>query len=111
MPQDILGSKMKTFPQAPGARERATGYGQNGFSGASSLLPGEKVDRSPIMQGIAQPDPDLKSVQSWQTRTISAKPIKATPTMKRQQGALGTLPNTTSRGTVVKPAPRGDFKR
>jgi hypothetical protein len=75
--QDILGSKMPTFPKAPGARQNAQGYGANGFSGASSLLPHEKVDRAAVMTGIVQPDPDAKSLLNFQTRTVSAKPLKA----------------------------------
>jgi hypothetical protein len=105
MGQDVVGSKMKTFPSAPGARERASGYGQGGFAGASSLLPGEKVDRSPIMQGIAEPNPDAKSADGWQTRAVNAKAIKPAFGMK-SPSAAAKVPRATTRADktgVVRP--------
>jgi hypothetical protein len=106
MAQDIVGSKIKTFPSAPGVRERQSGYGQNGFAGASSLLPGEKVDRSPIMQGIAEPDPDAKAADGWQTRTVSAAPLKPAFAQKSPNKSPAKVPAANKRADkagVVRP--------
>ncbi len=60
--QDILGSKLPA----------KNGYGQNGFSGASSDLPGKRTKRS-ASAGVAPPDPKPSDIKSdWQTRPVSA---------------------------------------
>jgi hypothetical protein len=63
MTEEIVGSKMKPN----------NGYGANGFTGAASLLPGEKVKRNSIAQGIVAADPVTAGAGDWQTRPVSTE--------------------------------------
>jgi hypothetical protein len=71
--QDILGSKLPAD----------NAYGQNGFSGASSDLPGE---RTTISKKFAPPDPKQSDIKSdWQTRAVSAEQkVPTKPGMRRR---------------------------
>lgn len=57
------------------SREKAkNGYGQNGYQGASSDLPGQHTTSGFLPQGSVPKD-------DWQTRKVDASPIPAHPGM------------------------------
>jgi hypothetical protein len=109
MATDIVGSRMRSDAF----------YGQNGSAQPSSIRPGDPaIKRSQVAEsilaannarGMTKPDaPD------WQTRKISAAPIKASPTMRSRSGEGGKIPTSLNRGVVapsVKPAKAGAMKR
>lgn len=112
MPQDILGSKIPTFAsdQVPSSTR---GYGQNG----SAVSPSQPLNKTrAISKNFSDISPPAVSAApgSWQTRTISAKALKASPGMRDPNASPAKVPNALNRGTVapsVKPAPRGNAKR
>ena len=65
MATDVVGSKMKAD----------NGYGQNGYSGASSDLPGQKTT-SGVLPQVAVP------ADNWQTRNVGTKNVPSTFGMK-----------------------------
>jgi hypothetical protein len=54
MAEDIVGSKMPTFA-SDALKPSKAGYGQNGYQGASSDLPGENTTAG-FLPGISQAD-------------------------------------------------------
>ena len=71
-----------TFIQS---REPANnGYGQNGFQGPSSDLPGKKTTSGFLPQST-------KPADDWQTRAVDASPIAAHPGMSPRKDG-GTVP-------------------
>jgi hypothetical protein len=137
MAQDIVGSKMPTFPsQAKKPRgpqkfyrgsviqERAdaqpdTGYGENGYTGSSSVMGVGKVASNLSDIDIAAPkgDPVLAAViaggaasadTNWQTRDLSkdknAGGRPAAHGMKRQQGDIGSLPKVANANASLGPS-------
>lgn len=69
MSNEIVGSKSPTFPSEQRPSKR--GYGQNGFTGASSDLPGEHTCSDFL------PRCDLGAAVNSQMRTVSDKQIPA----------------------------------
>lgn len=69
MAQDIVGSKMPSLA-SEALKPSKAGYGQNGFAGASSDMPGEST-RSGFLPGVDLPKAmaDMKAVE---TRKVSA---------------------------------------
>jgi hypothetical protein len=68
MAQDFVGSHEKTFTKVPGAKENASGYGQNGSNVPSSIGPG--ASKSPIA-GVSPPQakvPSLAHADSLEAR-------------------------------------------
>ena len=91
------------------------GYGQNGYNGPSSLTPAQARKVSKTYASLAS-DSTNATAAPWadQTRTISAKPIKTTPTMRSRNGEGGKIPTSLNRGSVkpsVKPARKGNMAR
>jgi hypothetical protein len=129
MAENIIGSKMPTFPSQAVKKPRApqkfyrgsviqeradaqpdTGYGENGFTGSSSVMSTGKVASQLSDIDIAPPkgDPTLAAVvaggaasadTNWQTRDLSkdktAGGRPAAHGMVRQQGDIGSLPKVT----------------
>jgi hypothetical protein len=67
-----------------GSREPArNNYGQNGDPSPSSVLPGKKAP--PISGDVAPPDASA-APGDWQTRKVSAEPIKPAHGMRSRKG-------------------------
>ena len=81
MATDVVGSKMKAD----------NGYGQNGYSGASSDLPGQRTTSGFLPQGAVPTDP-------WQTRQVDTKNVPTTFGMK------GAAPGPKIGPAPVRPA-------
>lgn len=89
------------------SREKAkNGYGQNGYQGASSDLPGQatRMDRDFGLAADPSADPG-----KWQTRDVSAEPIKAACGMKVRDDKM-TFPDANVRRATKQAAP-GTFQR
>lgn len=102
MPTDIVGSKEPEF--ASQAKPDKRGYGENGFHGQSSDLPGEHTTSGFLPQTVIPPR-DAAGTPNWQTRNISAagypphagmKPGQSRPTSGEK------VPTTTYRGNVAR---------
>jgi len=61
MTQDVVGSKLSPFA-SDGLKEDKRGYGQNGYGGASSDLPGQKTTSGFL------PQTDLPTAQAARKR-------------------------------------------
>jgi hypothetical protein len=88
--------------------------GMNGDPEASSLLPGQQVRRGTVAKKIMAGTQVNVPGSNAQTRTVSAKPIKVSPTMHSPNKSTDKVPTSLNRGTVapsVKPAKAGSFKR
>lgn len=121
MATDIVGSKQPTFPSD--AKPSNAGYGQNGFQGPSSDLPGQHTTSGflPVDAGLAGIIGDEKADMNdsyragrgdWQTRTISAAPIAPHPGMKSPNKATDKMNSTDNlRRATTRPASRTDFQR
>jgi hypothetical protein len=72
--QYIKGSQNADPDEA--SEGKANLYGQNGYTGASSDLPGQRTSTGFLPQ-CAAPKGD-----NWQTRKVSAEPLKAAHGMK-----------------------------
>lgn len=70
------------------------GYGQNGYSGPSSDLPGQHTS-SNLLPKCDLPK-DWMNDKGWQTRTVEAKPYATHPGMAARKGD-GQIPTTNSR--------------
>lgn len=68
MASDIVGSNSPQFA-SDALKARKRGYGQNGYGGASSDMPGERTTSGFL------PDCKLASAVNSQMRTVSAKPF------------------------------------
>jgi hypothetical protein len=80
-----MGTPLKDGDQFIGSREQArNGYGQNGYQGASSDLPGQKTT-SGVLPKAKLPD------DNGQTRKVVASPIAAHPGMSGPK-ASSTVP-------------------
>jgi hypothetical protein len=91
-----------------GSREKArNGYGQNGYQGPSSDLPGQstRADRD-----FGLPTDPSTETGDWQTRRVSAEPYKTTPTMRSRSGEGGKIPDANVRRATKQAAP-GSFQR
>jgi hypothetical protein len=109
-----MGTLLKQGDQFIGSHIKAEAFtGQNGGLNPSVIKIGEELPRSTVAKsimaannakGMTRPDqPD------WQTRKISAAPIKASPTMKNPNASPAKIPDALNRGSVkpsVKPAKR-----
>ncbi len=83
------------------------GYGQNGFSGSSSDLPGQ---RTKIVSPVAGPDVNA-SAGDWQTRPVSAEQkVPTTPTMRSRNDEGGKIPAANIR-RPTKPRDDRSFQR
>lgn len=74
--QDVIGSKLPA----------KNGYGQNGYGGASSDLPGKHTKVPKFGPGDADPNPG-----DWQTRDVSTEAYPTHPGMKAR-GDGGKVP-------------------
>ena len=91
------------------------GYGQNGFSGPSSDLPGQ---RTKIVSPVAGPDvlepSEIKRQREdagWQTRSVSSEQkVPTTPTMRSRNGEGGKIPDANVR-RPTKPRDDRSFQR
>lgn len=120
MTTDIVGSKQPQF--ASEAKPDNSGYGQNGFQGPSSDLPGKRTTSGflPEDAGIQGIIGDTKADMNdsyragrgdWQTRTVSAAPIAAHPGMKSPNKVTDKVPDSTQRHATTRPGSRTDFQR
>lgn len=119
MATDIVGSKQPTFPSD--AKPDNAGYGQNGFQGASSDLPGKRTTSGflPEDAGIQGIIGDTKSDLAdnyragrgnWQTRTISAAPGTPSFGMKSPGKVTDKVPDANLR-RASRPAQNRSFQR
>lgn len=108
MAQDIVGSKMT--PQ-PNLKDDKSGYGQNGYGGASSDCPGEHTESDLAKEHRAATD-DGQGVHdivigsgsrsgAWQEREVSATQYPTTPGMR----------NRSHEDAPIAPDKRPVFKR
>ena len=81
MVTQIVGSRMADFPpiQPANRDNKKTGYGQNGYDGASSDTDLSNPTRSALAVSL---DPNPKVKFADQTRTISTKNVPTTFGMK-----------------------------
>ena len=103
MTEEIVGSKFKPN----------NGFGQNGFTGSSSTTPKEPVPHYASVASTVKPkDPVLTDpdVRNWETRTVSAAPIKPAFGMKSPDNSA-RVPSGTNRRASSIIAPRGSAKR
>ena len=72
MAQDIVGSKMPSLA-SDALKPSKAGYGQNGYAGASSDLPGENT-KSGFLPGVDLPAAmaDMKAVETRKVSNESA---------------------------------------
>jgi hypothetical protein len=71
-------------------------YGMSGDPNPSSLLPNQKVKRGSVGKSIMR-GTDVTVPAGTQTRTVSAKPIKSSPTMKNPNASPVKIPSKVSR--------------
>lgn len=90
--EEFIGSHMKAD----------NGYGQNGYQGASSDLPGEHTTSGFLPQSVVPKD-------DWQTRKVSAEPIKTHPGMKSPESIK--LAPSINHANASKRAMGGNFQR
>jgi hypothetical protein len=69
-------------------------YGQNGYSGASSDLPGKRTTSGFLPEQAAKKE---ALSDNWQTRKVSAEPYATHPGMRNRSGEGGTIPTTNMR--------------
>jgi hypothetical protein len=117
MAQDIVGSKMPTFPSQHkkqkfyrGATANDSGYGENGYTGPSSVQPAGRKAANLSDLDTAPPKGDAvldalidggKADISGQTRTVSAAPL--TPSYGMKAPARG--PQVPAKTGTVASAP------
>ena len=112
----IVGSRMDTFASEQ-LQPSTKGYGQPGYGGPSSLTPGQARKVSKSYAALATPIVlPSDAPGKWQTRQVSAKPMKPKAGMVRQtSNTMNTLPTSLSYGAPVpksvKPAKRGTYSR
>ena len=100
MAQDVVGSKMADFPPVqPANRDNTkTGYGENGYSGASSDTDLKNPTRSRLSVSLF---PNPKVVFADQTRDVGTKNV---PTAYGMKGAAkGPTIGQPVHPTLVKP--------
>lgn len=93
------------------------GYGQNGYPGPSSDLPGQHTK---VGGSIAPPDPDASIIAvttnfredaNWQTRNVTPdQKVPTKGTMRSRSGEGGTVPDANMRRPVTLPGHRA-FQR
>lgn len=93
---EMLGSKMNA----------KNNYGQNGYSGSSSDLPGEHTVMDRAFGLAADPSP---SAGDWQTRKVSGEGYKPAHGMKAP-AEPAKVPDANLRRSRVQAAP-GSFQR
>jgi hypothetical protein len=82
------------------------GYGQNGYAGPSSDLPGQHTTTGFLPQ-VTLPASDA----DWQTRKVSAEQkVPTTPTMRSRNDEGGKIPAANIR-RVKAPATNRSFQR
>jgi hypothetical protein len=104
MTEEIVGSKFKPN----------NGYGQNGFTGPSSTTPKEPVPHYASVASTVKPkDPVLTDpdVRNWETRGVSAAPIKPSFGMRNPNANPAKIPSGTNRHASSIIAPRGNARR
>lgn len=120
MTTEIVGSKTPEFPSQ--AKPDNSGYGQNGFAGPSSDLPGQRTT-----SGFLPEDAGLKGIigdtkadmndsyragrGDWQTRTVSDKLLAPSGGMKSPNKATDKVPDANLRRATTRPAGKTDFQR
>lgn len=116
---DVVGSKQPQFPSE--AKPDNSGYGQNGFQGPSSDLPGKRTTSGflPEDAGIQAIIGDTKADMNdsyragrgdWQTRNVSDKQYAPSMGMKSPNKMTDKVPDTNLRRPSVQRAP-GTFQR
>jgi hypothetical protein len=92
-----------------GSHEKAkNGYGQNGYQGASSQLPGDAPVRMDRDFGLAA-DPSA-APGDWQTRKVDATPYSTHPGMRSPNSKLDAFPSANVR-PASKRAMGGNYQR
>jgi hypothetical protein len=71
MATDVVGSKMPALA-SDALKPSKAGYGQNGYAGASSDMPGEQTSSGFL------PAADLAGAKAWDQK-IRNRPVDATP--------------------------------
>jgi hypothetical protein len=108
MGQDIVGSKQPTFASDQ-VQSSTRGYGQNGSAVSPSQKPGALRAISKNFSDVAPPAASANP-GDWQTRKISAAPLKPAFAQKSPNSPV-KIPMSLNRGTVVQPAKAGNAKR
>jgi hypothetical protein len=82
--------------------------GQNGDPEASSLLPGQQPRRSSVAKKIMKGTEVSATAGDWQTRTVSAAPIKTNPGTKGPSTGARVPLSTVRRANdaVIRPTRR-----
>lgn len=89
------------------SREKAeNAYGQNGYQGPSSDLPGQSTRMARDFGLAADP---TASAGDWQTRKVDATPIATHPGMKARDSKIDFPTSNAHRAT--KQAAPGSFQR
>ena len=120
MATDIVGSRQPTFPSEE--KNDNSGYGQNGFGGPSSDLPGKRTT-----SGFLPEDAGLKGIigdtkadmndsyragrGDWQTRTVSDKMLAPSGGMKSPNKVTDKVPDSNLRRATTRPAGKTDYQR
>jgi hypothetical protein len=89
MAELIVGSKMPEFPS--NAKPDNSGYGENGFSGPSSDMPGDKPTVSGFLPQATIPSRTSDGTADWQTRKLADGNVPIHPGMK-SPAAPGKIP-------------------
>jgi hypothetical protein len=109
-----MGTLLQQGDQFIGSHIKAEAFtGQNGGLNPSVIKPGEKLPRSTVAKSIMAADGSVTATPwAGQTHTVSAKPLKASPGMKRPDNSA-KVPNVLNRGghPSTVPAKRGNAKR
>lgn len=120
MATNIVGSQQPTFPSD--AKPDNSGYGQNGFGGPSSDLPGKRTTSGflPEDEGLKGIINDTKADMNdsyragrgdWQTRTVSAKPYAPSHGLSSPNKVTDKVPSSNLRRASTRPASKTDFQR
>ena len=100
MATEIAASKLPTFPSEE--KESRAGYGQNGYQGPSSDMPGEHTTSGFLPQAVVK-------IGDWQTRTVSDKGYPIHPGMHSPDAPVKITDNNTRR--AAGPITNSSFQR
>src|ERR1035441_9916929 len=101
MVDEVVGSEMPTYPSQQ--KLDRSGYGQNGFRGPSSDMPGEPRTTSGFLPQA------VVTVGDWQTRKVSAEGYPIHPGMKSPAAPLKITKDNVRPG--AKPITNSSFQR
>ena len=84
------------------SREPANnGYGQNGYQGPSSDLPGKRTTSGFLPENECKLNPDYRKDHDWQTRAVKTDAYPTHPGMK-SPAAPSVIPSKNSRPATKK---------